>query len=230
MAISFNSASSNGQNTGNSLTVSHTAVAGANQVALAYACVYDIFGAQATGLTYGGTAMQLVNERSQVVSGTLRSYVYWLGGVSEGPNDLVFSLSGANDNCSVGVIVLNGASQSAPTNFDAVEGNTSASAIGDSMTTTSDDSWIVDGLMLGGLDNSEVTDTGAQVQRWFFDPTNHHSSGWTRTTGVAGPYSRSWSFSPNAAGFILVGTEIEEAGAGPVAPGVQSPIMLGTPF
>lgn len=229
MAITYDAATANQQNTGSSLTVSHTAGVASDMVAVAYVCVYDIFGADVTAVTYGGSAMTQIDSSAQTVSGTLRAYVYWLGGVSGGANDLVVTLSGSNDNCSAGVITLNGASQTGPTNTDIVAGNTSASAIGDSMTTLTDDSWIVDGLMLGGLDNTEVTDTGAQVQRWFADPTNHHSSGWTRTTGTAGAYSRSWSFSPNAAGFILIGTEIEPAGAAP-APTVQSPIMLGDAF
>jgi hypothetical protein len=177
---------------------------------------YDAFtGTGVTGVTYDGVAMTQAATKSQLVSATLRNYVYYLKEASlsgTGSKDCVASITNDNTVMALAVYALEGVDQTTTIGATGTAGTDAAVTSSQvSLTTTADASWVVDGLTLGSANNAAPDASQTERVDIIAGSTYGHQSS-TKPVATAGATTVDWTFS-SSAGYAATAVEVLQATA-----------------
>jgi hypothetical protein len=147
MAIAFDTSTSGFGDT-SPVTVSHTCT-GSNLLLVVAITIYDVTD-KVTGVTYNSVAMTRLNVIGPSVTSSLRSYLYYLLGPSTGANNVVVSLSSA-ENCYVAIGSYTGVKQTGfPDATNTGSATFSSAELTVAVTTVLDNCWLVGSWYSGG--------------------------------------------------------------------------------
>jgi len=173
-AIAFDSATSFAQDAAaSSFSFSHT-TSGSNRVLIVGVSIRNDLSQSVSTVTYAGSPLTFLRADTNGVS--VRSELWYRVAPATGANTVVVTLS-VSAKAAMGAISLTGVDQSTP--IDANAGATgSGTAPSVSVTTVTNNAWVVDAAAFRSTANAEPTGTSGsgQTQRW---------SGYTESGGVS---------------------------------------------
>lgn len=187
--IAFDAASSAKAGSASSLSWSHTC-SGSDRLLVVGTNSGDLTAGDrvVNSITYNGVNLTKIRSDD---SGNSRAEIWYLVNPANGANTLQVNFAGSNIDIQAGAISLTGVDQSAPldANNGAVGSSTSSSV---SVTTSADNAWVVDALIVEG--SPSVSVGGGQTSRWFQNNVNSRGRGSTEGPKTpAGSVSMSWS-------------------------------------
>jgi hypothetical protein len=196
--IVFDNTSSTLVSTNSSISFSHTIGFGEDRILIVGAAGEDNTAADMviTGVTYNGAAMTPVSG-SQAVAGTTtlqKSELYYMLEADlppAGTYTVVVSYAGAMDQASGGAISLLHAAQEPPEAV-AAKNNSGQTSISTSITTETDNAWVVDVIGSGNTGTFAAATSGMQ-RRWSTSDYTSAAAGSTTPVPVAGPVTISWT-------------------------------------
>ncbi|HXY85066.1 MAG TPA: hypothetical protein VEH52_06235, partial [Gaiellaceae bacterium] len=197
--ITFDVASSAGNNGSNTITWSHTVANQANRMLIVgyNAENTGTSSCQPTSATYNGVAMTLIAQTVATAVSPNWDCVgmYYLLNPANGAHNvsITFSQTPTNDSISAGAISLYSIAQNPP---DAFNTSQAAGLTSTSVTTLWPNSWVVDVMGLGDLSGNLAAAAG-QTSRLIKDSTGSNSIGIsTKPVATAGSTTMSWTMSP----------------------------------
>jgi len=204
MAITFDSVSSDSVGSpATTLTYAHTCTG--SSLTLIVGVTTNALEAH-TSVTYNGVAMTNI----ATIDSTVRTSLWRLFNPDTGANDVVVTWGGGSGSVFSGAISLAGTNTlSAGASANATGSGTAPSV---NITTTQENSWIVDSLGVNNTDNFAVN--GGQTKRWQIS----FGAGATLPTTSTGAYTTNWTVS--SAAWAIVALEVKEAVDVTVAPAV----------
>lgn len=190
------------------MTVSHTVTAsGSDRVLIAFVATEDGSDADLlTGVTYNGVAMTEVEKHDFFSSGRKEHFIYYLADPDTGTHDIVASFDGTNDRGLISGASFLNASQTTPTNT--AEGRGTGGVLDISITTASDNSWVVGG---GQGDTSSDPATCDDTTLDTGSTSGQGAASCYEITTTAGLHTLGFNLDGNMVGVII---ELEEADAG----------------
>lgn len=180
------------------MTWQHTVGANLTGSLLVVGVSIEKSGAAVEGITFAGIPMMHPAVYAAVGGSGARAELWYLIAPHAGNNSVVVTFSPAvgPDGAVAGAISLSGVDQTTPVPTTMTDGGTSATSPSTTISTASDNAWIVDVVM---LDSSKKTLTASagQTQRWN-EETNPAANGIlgagsTRPTTAHGTYTMSWT-------------------------------------
>ena len=181
MAIAYDNYSAIGQSVTGDRSWSHTCGSGTNRYLVVHIMAEEGGGggnpATPNGVTYNGVSMTLINSRIYVTS-SLTVYTYGLANPASGTNTVAVDLNNSTLNWSAGAVSYTGVKQTGTVGATSTSQTTtgSESTVFDTITTTTDNSWVIATAYSGRKmsANSGITDreTGATLEYSFMGDTN----------------------------------------------------------
>lgn len=159
MAVIFDNSSENQLPNTTSLTVSHTCGTQLNRALFVFISTRDTTTDKVTGVTYNSVAMSRHNIWND---GTHTVYLYYLMAPSTGTNDIIISLSSANDCRAIGLSYFN-AQQSGFPDANGTKAETGVTSITHSITTVLDNSWTL--IFARGSTSAPTSYTGGTIRK-----------------------------------------------------------------
>jgi len=140
------------RNNGTTLSWNHNIAAGVDRILVVAIAIRLNGGATHTvqSLTYAGQPLQLIGTVNSIGGGTdVRTELWYLINPPTGNNQVQATLTGANTRIIGGSLYLTGSNQTTPIDASSFNGG-SGWVPNTNLTTTVDNTWLIDGLTVGG--------------------------------------------------------------------------------
>lgn len=145
---------------------------------------------EVTGVTYNGVA--LTRLRRDLVSTVMSSEIWYLVAPETGTHDIVVTKNDTEFGAKAGAVSFTGVDQTNPMNaHNGGDGDGLDNTVSTTVTTTVDDCFLFDTLLLANNDPADVTNGGATVQ-WSESNFSELYAGSTQSVGAAGSHDSTW--------------------------------------
>ncbi|MBM2811232.1 MAG: hypothetical protein HW416_1991, partial [Chloroflexi bacterium] len=206
MAVGID-ATSTGQTTGSSVTISHTTSSTSDRLMLVGVSIGEDSPPSVSSVTYNGSSLTFKGSVQSIDGGIVE--IWYLVAPSDGTHNVVVNLSGSGD-ANVGVMTFTGVDQTTPLGAFA---SASGDATSGSATVSSATGELVFGVVtVNALDQNLVPGAG-QTERWDLF-TGVESNGGSSTEAGAASVAMSWSWS-DSTGWAIGGVSIKASSSAP---------------